>query len=250
MASSGARRLSRAQASPRPRRTLWKSRSADPAGLPRSRRTRRLVGPRPIGARRARGIGDAIVICSPDGARSKWVNEEIRTFSALGRRDRIRCLVVAGEPHSGDPATECLPPALFEGSDTEPLAADLRKGEDGKAAARLKLIAGVIGVPYDELRQREVVRRQQRLAIIAVAATVGFLLMAGLAIVALIQRNIARERTATAEQTVAFVKSMFEVSDPSRRAVRPSRRARCWIAARAGSTGNWATSPRSRRSWG
>ena len=156
-----------------------------------------------------------IVICSPDGARSKWVNEEIRTFSALGRRDRIRCLVVAGEPHGGDPATECLPPALFEGGGTEPLAADLRKGEDGKAAARLKIIAGIIGVPYDELRQREAVRRQQRLAIIAGAATIGFLLMAGLAVVALIQRNIARERTATAEQTVAFVKSMFEVSDPS-----------------------------------
>lgn len=25
-----------------------------------------------------------IVICSPDGARSRWVNEEIRTFAALG----------------------------------------------------------------------------------------------------------------------------------------------------------------------
>jgi len=30
-----------------------------------------------------------IVICSPDGARSRWVNEEIRAFSALGRRERI-----------------------------------------------------------------------------------------------------------------------------------------------------------------
>lgn len=163
-----------------------------------------------------------IVLCSPHGARSKWVNEEIRTFIALGRRDRIRCLVVDGEPHAEDPAQECLPPALFEGSDAEPLAADLRKDQDGKSAARLKLIAGILGVPYDELRQREAVRRQQRLAIFATAASIGFLLMGGLAIFALIsraeavrQRDIARQRTITAERTVAFVKSMFEVSDPS-----------------------------------
>lgn len=163
-----------------------------------------------------------IVLCSPRAARSKWVNEEIRTFIALGRRDRIRCLVVDGEPHSADPERECLPPALFEGSEAEPLAADLRKGQDGKQGARLKLIASILGVPYDELRQREAVRRQRRLALFAAAATVGFVVMAGLAAFALIaraeavrQRDVARQRTLTAERTVGFVKSMFEVADPS-----------------------------------
>lgn len=156
-----------------------------------------------------------IVICSPDGARSKWVNEEIRAFTALGRRDRIRCLVVDGEP------ADAMPPALFEGGG-EPLAADVRKGQDGKAGARLKLLAGIIGVPYDELRQREAARRQKRLAILATAAGIGFVIMAGLTVFALIsraeaveQRDLARQRTMTAERTVAFVKSMFKVSDPS-----------------------------------
>ena len=163
-----------------------------------------------------------IVLCSPHAARSKWVNEEIRAFTALGRRDRIRCLIVDGEPHADDPDRECLPPALFEGGGAEPLAADLRKNEDGKAGAKLKIIAGILGVPYDELRQREAVRRQQRLAILAAASSLGFVVTGGLAVFALIsraeaveQRDIARQRTITAERTVDFVKSMFEVSDPS-----------------------------------
>lgn len=33
--------------------------------------------------------GCLIVVCSPDSARSQWVNEEVRNFTALGRRDQI-----------------------------------------------------------------------------------------------------------------------------------------------------------------
>jgi len=163
-----------------------------------------------------------IVICSPNGAKSKWVNEEIRFFTALGRRDRIRCLIVDGEPNSSDPERECLPPALFEDGGTEPLAADIRKHQDGKASARLKLIASILDLSYDELRQRDHARRQRRLALWAAAASVALVLTTGLAIFALIsradairQRDVARQRTLTAERTVDFVKSMFEVSDPS-----------------------------------
>jgi len=156
-----------------------------------------------------------IVICSPRSAQSRWVNEEIRNFIALGRRGRIRCLIVDGDPMSPDPEQNCMPPALLEGAEAEPLAADARKEQDGKAAARLKIIAGILDLPYDELRQREAVRRQRRLLVVAASASIGFLVMAGLAAVALVQRDIARQRTATAERTVAFVKSLFEVSDPS-----------------------------------
>lgn len=43
-----------------------------------------------------------IVICSPDAADSIWVNEEIRTFKAMGRENRILCLIVEGEPNASD----------------------------------------------------------------------------------------------------------------------------------------------------
>lgn len=168
-----------------------------------------------------------IVICSPNGAKSHWVNEEIRAFTALGRRDHIQCLIVGGEPNASrlagmNPDLECLPPALFENGGQEPLASDIRPNQDGKAAARLKLLAGIMGIGYDELRNREHQRRQRRLAIVAVASAIGFVAMAGLTIFAFLaradavrQRDIAREKTATAERTVDFVKSLFEVSDPS-----------------------------------
>ena len=163
-----------------------------------------------------------IVICSPHAAKSRWVNEEIRTFTQLGRRDRVQCLIVDGEPHAVDPDRECLPPALFEGGAGEPMAADIRPGMDRPRAAKLKLLAGLIGVGYDDLRQREASRRQRQLAIVALASTAGLIVTAGLAVFAFIaradairDRDFAREKTLTAERTVNFVKSLFEVSDPS-----------------------------------
>lgn len=168
-----------------------------------------------------------IVICSPNSAKSRWVNEEIRHFTRLGRRNRVQCLIVGGEPNAArmvgaDPDLECLPPALFENGGQEPLAADIRPGHDPRAVARLKLVAGLIGVGYDELAQREAHRRQRRLLLALGAASTGFVAMAGLATFALIsradavkQRDIARQKTITAERTVDFVKSLFMVSDPS-----------------------------------
>ncbi|QQV77688.1 tetratricopeptide repeat protein [Sphingomonas aliaeris] len=168
-----------------------------------------------------------IVICSPNSRRSRWVNEEIREFIRLGRRDRIKLIVVDGTPAHPDDLPEdggdgCFPPALFEGGAAEPLAADVRPGADGPRGALLKVIAGSLGVEYDELRQRDQARRQKQLAIIASAAMLGFVVMTGLTVMALIsrkeaveQRDLARKRTATAERTVEFVQSLFEVSDPS-----------------------------------
>jgi len=163
-----------------------------------------------------------IVICSPNGAKSRWVNEEIRSFIALGRRHRIICLVVDGNPGSRDPATEAFPPALLEGVETEPLAADLRPEADGRNDARLKILAALLAVPYDDLRQREAARRQRRLMLVASVSGVLALAMSGLAVFALVSRNeaieqrdLARQRAITARRTVDFVKSMFSVSDPS-----------------------------------
>lgn len=119
-----------------------------------------------------------IVICSPRAAVSRWVEQEIRAFRALGRGDRIFALIIGGEPKAapGSIGRECFPPTLREG---EPLAADARPGRDGRDAARLKLIAGILDVGFEELRQRERRRRlQQRLrhAISAIAAFAALML--------------------------------------------------------------------------
>jgi tetratricopeptide (TPR) repeat protein len=179
--------------------------------------------------------GCQIVICSPQAAKSKWVNEEILAFKRLGREDRIFCLIVGGEPNATDMPgradEECFPPALrFKiGADgslsavrTEPIAADARPGKDGKQNAKLKLIAGVLGVGFDALRRREQQRRNRRLVLISSAAMAGMVVTSGLAAYALVEKRAAERQRAraeaeaeTARQTTHFLVDLFRISDPS-----------------------------------
>lgn len=175
-----------------------------------------------------------VVICSPAAARSHWVNEEILTFKRLGREDSVFAIIVEGEPNASetaDPDRECFPPALrfHLGDDgelsnrrAEPIAADARDGKDGKSAAQLKLIAGLLGVGLDELQRREHHRRQRRLIAITVASLAGMIVasvLAGLALFARAeankQRALAQTEAQTAQQTTDFLVSLFQVSDPS-----------------------------------
>lgn len=165
-----------------------------------------------------------IVICSANSAKSHWVNEEVRVFHGLGRRDRVHCLLVPENGKSEGPVRrerDLFPPAVLD-LGVEPLAADARKSGDGKHNAFLKLVAGVTGVRFDELRQREQSRRHKRLLTLAAAASIGFVLMAGLATFAFVsraqavhERDIARQKTITAQRTTEFVKGLFQVADPS-----------------------------------
>jgi tetratricopeptide (TPR) repeat protein len=117
-----------------------------------------------------------IVICSPRSAQSMWVNEEIMEFKRLGRSGKILCLIIDGEPNSEEKphiqAEECFPKAIrfkidgngnLSSQRTEPIAADARSNKDGKKDALLKLIAGLLGIGFDKLKQRELVRKQNRL---------------------------------------------------------------------------------------
>lgn len=163
-----------------------------------------------------------VVVCSPNSAKSKWVDQEVRSFINSGRAGRIFCVIIEGEPHALDPERECLPPALLDPSAAGPLAADARKTGDGKRLALLKLLAGILDIPFDELRQREVQQRQRRLALLAGASLVGLVLTSALAAVAWISRNeaveqrdVARQRTLTAQRTATFVTDLFRSADPS-----------------------------------
>jgi tetratricopeptide (TPR) repeat protein len=181
------------------------------------------------------GSAAQIIICSPQSAKSKWVNEEILAFKRLGREDRILCIIVGGEPNATDlpgrEAEECFPPALrFRlGSDgnlstvrTEPIAADARPGKDGKNNAKLKLISGLLGVGYDALRRREQQRRNARLFAFSCAAAAGMVLTSGLAAYALVQRAAAQRQQLRAEaeartskKATQFLVELFRIFDPS-----------------------------------
>lgn len=168
-----------------------------------------------------------IVVCSPPAARSRWVNEEVQQFIKLHGAARVLCCVVAGDPAAlaGDPAG-CFPPAVLApsgpaGGTSEPLAADLRAGADERRLGLLKLVAAMLQLPLDRLRQRDQARRQRRLVAIAAASVLLSLSFAALAALAwrsraeaVTQRRQAEQQALTARRTVDFLKSLFTVSDP------------------------------------
>lgn len=158
-----------------------------------------------------------IVICSPRSARSRAVDETVRCFKQLGRGNRILPIVIAGEPHARQASQpglffddECFSPAMRHpvlpdgtvdanriergyifadarhGDDRrEILAKDFQAAEAGLERAKIQLIAGLIGVGFNGLWQREQKRR-----------FAGFAETQG-------QLQLAWEQTRTAQQDVA-----------------------------------------------
>lgn len=149
-----------------------------------------------------------VVVCSPAAAASRWVNEEIIAFKRLHGDARVRAIIVAGEPFSGDPSTECFPEALrhrfnaageITAEPAEPIAADAREQGDGKKFALSKLVAGLTGCRLDELIQREQQRRNARMGALALGLGALVLVLSGLTWDALRQRNAARAAQAEAQ---------------------------------------------------
>ena len=164
-----------------------------------------------------------IVLCSPRAAHSKWVNEEILSFKRLHGEDRTLALILDGEPYSGGDE-ECFPAALrfklgpdgaLSDTPAEPIAADIRKGKDGRRLALLKLLAGIAGVPLDALARRDASRRQRRLAAVATVSTIVAVLTIGLAIYAESQRRVAVQQRELAERSLDFLTGTFEIANPA-----------------------------------
>jgi eukaryotic-like serine/threonine-protein kinase len=133
-----------------------------------------------------------IVLCSPDAARSKYVNEEIRRFKCMGRADRVVPVIIDGAP--GDSERECFPSTLRfkvgpDGALTdegeEPIAADARPEGDGKEIAKLKVVAALLGLGLDDVIRRAQRARRRRNRLLASSAVV-VLFLAGSAIGGLI----------------------------------------------------------------
>ena len=124
-----------------------------------------------------------IVICSPDSAQSRWVEEEVRAFKGWYGRDHIIALTARGVPNAterGRPEEECFPASMRFDVDAanvrvqvEPIAADLRPEGDGRQRAFLKIVAGLLGVGFDDLYQREKRRQKLRQTMLAAAVVIG-----------------------------------------------------------------------------
>ena len=115
-----------------------------------------------------------IVVCSPQSARSVYVNSGIDYFVSLGRRDSIIPIIVDGVPYSSDPETECFPEALRRHfpkhadplQDHSILGINVREaGVSRRQAydrAMLMVVARMLQLDYDGLLLRERQRRRRR----------------------------------------------------------------------------------------
>jgi tetratricopeptide (TPR) repeat protein len=153
-----------------------------------------------------------IVLCSPAAAKSRWTNEEIEYFKRVHPDGCVIAAIIAGEP--GREGDDCFPAALTQqydrrgrptGRRAEPLAADLRGIGDGRRAGLLKIIAGILGIGLDDLVQRDQLRRQRRMAIIAATSLVGMLIAIALAVTAIRARDAARDQRREAEGLIEFM---------------------------------------------
>lgn len=153
-----------------------------------------------------------ILLCSPASAASQWVEAEVAAFERLNPDGPLFCVFLAGDPMAECGAEGCLPaaakarfnalPGMVESG---PVAVDLRPGRDGWRLAVHKIVAGLTGLPLDQLVQRDARRRHQRMAWLSMSLAAIAILLGGLAVMALKARDEARSQRAQAEGLIEFM---------------------------------------------
>ena len=155
-----------------------------------------------------------IVVSSPRIIESIWCDAEVKKFRELGRHDKIIALLIEGEP------SESFLPSLCEirhqvknddGTTTEkieivePLAADVRPSREEsqrelKSLAKLRILACILGCKFDDLRKRELRRKQRKMAIFGTLMAFLVIVFASLTVFALRERDRARDAETLAHQ--------------------------------------------------
>lgn len=147
--------------------------------------------------------GGLLVLCSSSAKASRWVSAEIEHFRKFHPDRPILAALLEGEP------AEAFPAALHShdatGAANEPIAADFRKGGDGARLARLKIIAGLTGLPLDALIQRDAQRQLRRVIFVTLTALLFALLMALLLVLAIHARREAERQRHQAEGLIEFM---------------------------------------------
>ena len=128
-----------------------------------------------------------IVICSPRLKDSLWCKKEIETFKKLRGRKNIFCVLIEGEPSDSFPEAVLYDEEIVKGKKVkklvEPLAADVRGENKSEVLKKLKeeklrLIAPMYNLDYDDLRQRHKLRKQKQMLNIFMAVSIFFILFA------------------------------------------------------------------------
>lgn len=94
-----------------------------------------------------------VLICSPESAKSEWVNDEVKSFVENDRTDSIIPFIVSGQPDKPENADYCYPPVLRDMPRTQMLRGiDVLKV--GKQHALIDVVSTMFGLRFDALWQR------------------------------------------------------------------------------------------------
>ena len=118
-----------------------------------------------------------IVICTPAFLQSKWCMKEIDYFIEHGRRDHILCVLADGTPETSFPPQLTTMDTPDGPRSIEPLAANIVAPEQKETlkllgSEKLRMLAPMLGVGYDDLKKRAKRRRTRIAAMIAAAVVV------------------------------------------------------------------------------
>ena len=162
-----------------------------------------------------------IVICTPDLPQSKWCEQEIRYF--LKTHDRNHLLAVLAD---GTPDVSFSPWMLHEfdeegniTADLEPLAANIA-GDDHKISRKvfqkesMRILAALIGCPFDTLWQRERRARTNRIMTAMGGALAALSIFAGV----VLNKNaqITRQNVQISEQNAQITEQNEQITQHNR----------------------------------
>jgi len=120
-----------------------------------------------------------IVVCSPRSADpDRWVNTEVKDFIDIrqGNEKKIIPFIIQGKPNSSDSDICCYPPNL----DKDILGFSVP--DLGKKIARLKIIAAMLNVPFEVLKNRERERNLKNGIWIAVASIITLVIFSAIVV--------------------------------------------------------------------
>ena len=186
-----------------------------------------------------------VALCSPRAVESTYVAQEIDHFKDTGRGDRIIAGIIAGEP--GHPLDECFPEPLREiaspdGKLSEPIAADFRlpDGREGYTSAeaykrellktfpkkeankkaekyderlqlmKLKIIAGILGLPLETIRDRDKAYRLQLAQNRSKKLRSWLAVTIILAVAAAVSAEVARKQTLSSKKSATAARESLE----------------------------------------
>lgn len=140
-----------------------------------------------------------IVVCSLNSVKSEWVKKEIESYISLRPNGQIFAVIASGEP------PDCFPLPL---RNFEFVASDFRPQADGVENGTLKLISGIIGIRFSDLKDRvseDNRKRHRRVISLAICFALLTLLSIGGLVATYLYANRANKLASAAIETYGEV---------------------------------------------